>query len=136
MPLVRIDVLSGADAEATGKRLAAIGDAVHQAMTETIGVPNDDLFQILTAHESIGVRYDPDYVGVHRDEGIVFVTITMRSGRTDEQKKALYKRIAELATERAEVRPENVLVTVTENQSIDWSFGNGVAQLVTPPYAR
>jgi phenylpyruvate tautomerase PptA (4-oxalocrotonate tautomerase family) len=136
MPLVRIDALSDGNPETTQKRLAAIGAAVHQAMTETIGVPNDDFFQILNGHEHGGVRYDPDYMGIHRDEGIVFVTITMRVGRTDEQKKALYQRIIELAAEHADVRPENVLVALTENQSIDWSFGNGVAQMVTPPHAR
>lgn len=108
MPLVRID-----------------------AMTETISVPNDDLFQILGGHDTGGVRYDPDYLGVHRDDGIVFAAITMRVGRTGAQKKALYRRIVELAAARADVRPENVLISLTENQSIDWSFGNGVAQMVT-----
>ncbi len=131
MPLVRIDVLSNGNPDTTATRLSAIGDAVHQAMTETISVPNDDLFQILTGHNNGGVQYDPDYLGVHRDDGIVFITITMRVGRTDEQKKALYRRIVELAAQRAEVRPDNVLICVTENQSIDWSFGNGVAQMVS-----
>jgi phenylpyruvate tautomerase PptA (4-oxalocrotonate tautomerase family) len=73
-------------------------------------------------------RYDAHYLGVHRDDDIVFVAITMRSGRTADQKQALYRRIAELAKEYAGTEPRNVFVTITENEPLDWSFGNGVAQ--------
>jgi phenylpyruvate tautomerase PptA (4-oxalocrotonate tautomerase family) len=124
MPLVRIDVLATID----DARLEALGDAVHKAMTETIDVPRDDLFQILNSHNKPGIRYDPDYLGVRRDDEIVYITITMRAGRTDDQKQALYRRIAELASERAGIEPRNIFVTLAENQLIDWSFGDGVAQ--------
>lgn len=124
MPFVRIDAL-GAD----GERLDALGRAVHDALVETIGFPPDDRFQVLTSHDgtSSTLRYD-DYLGVHRDDGTVYVAITMRSGRTPDQKRALYRRIAELAQEYAGTEPRNVFITVTENESIDWSFGHGEAQ--------
>ncbi|MGK5643161.1 tautomerase family protein, partial [Streptomyces sp. URMC 126] len=44
---------------------------------------------------------------------------------------ALYRRIAELAEEYADTEPRNVLVSLIENASADWSFGHGVAQYVT-----
>ncbi|MFJ9174747.1 tautomerase family protein [Streptomyces sp. NPDC102360] len=124
MPLVRIDALN-----ADGERLQALGRAVHEALGETLGFPPDDLFQVLTSHDGVRgtIRYD-DYLGVRRDEGVVFVGITLRAGRPDEQKRALYRRIAELAHAYAGTEPRNVLVTITENRSIDWSFGDGVAQ--------
>ncbi|MGI5230450.1 tautomerase family protein [Actinoallomurus sp. CA-142502] len=124
MPFVRVDALR-ADAE----RLDALGRAVHDALVETIGFPPDDRFQVLTSHDGTSgtLRYD-DYLGVHRDEGIVYVAITMRSGRPPEQKRALYRRIAELAEEYAGTEPRNVFITVTENESTDWSFGHGEAQ--------
>ncbi|WP_306322017.1 MULTISPECIES: tautomerase family protein [unclassified Streptomyces] len=124
MPLVRIDALK-ADAE----RLDALGCAVHDALVETLGFPTDDLFQVLTSHdgERGTIRYD-DYLGVRRDDDVVFVGITLRAGRPDERKRALYRRIAELAHAYAGTEPRNVLVTLTENASIDWSFGDGVAQ--------
>jgi hypothetical protein len=40
-------------------------------------------------------------------------------------------RIAELAQERAGIEPRNILVTVTENHQVDWSFGEGVAQYLS-----
>lgn len=124
MPLVRIDALKADD-----QRLDALGRAVHDALVETVGFPPDDRFQILNGHNGTGstLRYD-DYLGVHRDDGIVYIAITMRSGRTPEQKKSLYRRIAELAHEYAGTEPRNVFITLTENESIDWSFGNGEAQ--------
>ncbi|MEV7883445.1 tautomerase family protein [Streptomyces sp. NPDC002817] len=124
MPLVRIDTL-GTDPG----RLDALGRAVHEAMVETIGIPPDDRFQVLTGHDGVNgtLRHD-EYLGVRRDDGIVYVAITMRAGRTPRQKRALYRRIAELAHAYAGTEPRNVFVTVTENASIDWSLGHGVAQ--------
>ncbi|WP_018546240.1 tautomerase family protein [Streptomyces sp. LaPpAH-108] len=124
MPFVRIDTL-GVDPG----RLDALGRAVQEALVETLGVPPDDRFQVLTGHDGTHgtLRYD-DFLGIHRDEGIVFVAITMRSGRTPGQKRALYRRIAELAQAYAGTEPRNVLITVTESEPVDWSFGNGEAQ--------
>lgn len=39
-----------------------------------------------------------------------------------------FVRIAELAHEYADTEPRNVVVTVTETDLVNWSFGNGVAQ--------
>ncbi|AXB42801.1 tautomerase family protein [Amycolatopsis albispora] len=127
MPLVRIDAL-----RATPERLEALGQAVHEALGEAIGMPPDDRFQILTSHDGTTsqLRYD-DYLGIHRDEDIVYIQITLRAGRTPEQKMALYRRIAELAHEYAGIEPRNVFVVLTENASIDWSIGNGEAQYAT-----
>ncbi|MEU5591795.1 tautomerase family protein [Streptomyces sp. NPDC020298] len=124
MPFVRIDAL-GTDRT----RLEALGRAVHEALVETLGIPPDDRFQVLTGHDGItGTLRHDDYLGIHRDEGVVFVAITMRSGRTPGRKRALYRRIAELAHAYAGTEPRNVLVTVTENESVDWSLGHGEAQ--------
>ncbi|GHB33731.1 tautomerase [Streptomyces xanthochromogenes] len=129
MPFVRIDAL-GADSE----RLDALGRAVHDALVEAIGIPPDDRFQVLVGHDGTHstLRYD-DYLGVRRDHGIVFVAITLRAGRTPGQKRVLYRRIAELAHAYAGTEPRNVFVTLTENESIDWSLGEGVAQYAPAP---
>jgi 4-oxalocrotonate tautomerase len=123
MPLVRIDLHEGhAEAE-----LAAIGDAVHQAMVETIGVPADDRFQVVTEHPPGRLVYDPRYLGIDRDDGIVFVQIALARGRPVEKKEALYRRIAERLGEHG-VAPGNVFVSLLEVGREDWSFGEGVAQ--------
>jgi hypothetical protein len=102
VPLVRIDALRADQA-----RLEGLGRAVHEALIDAIGIPADDLFQVLTSHDGATgtFRYDPDYLGVHRDDDVVYVDITMRAGRTDDQKKALYARLAELASKYAGAEP-------------------------------
>ncbi|MEW1824244.1 tautomerase family protein [Streptomyces sp. NPDC088196] len=129
MPFVRIDAL-----RADPGQLDALGRAVHDALVETIGIPDDDRFQVLVGHDGAhsSLRYG-GYLGIDRDDGIVFVAITMRAGRGPEQKRALYRRIAELAHAYAGTEPRNVFVTVTENASVDWSLGDGLAQYALSP---
>ncbi|MFH8222028.1 tautomerase family protein [Streptomyces sp. NPDC018057] len=124
MPFVRIDAMD------TGPgRLDALGRAVHEALVETLGIPSDDHFQVLTAHDGTrGTLRHGDYLGIRRDEGIVYVAITLRAGRSDGRKRALYARIAELAHAYAGTEPRNVFVTLTENGPADWSLGHGEAQ--------
>ncbi len=124
MPFVRVDTL-----RAGPERLAALGRAVHDALRETLAIPADDRFQILTDHDGTrGTLRHGDYLGVRRDDGIVYVAITLRSGRPAARKQALYRRIAELAEEYAGTEPRNVFVVLTENASADWSLGEGRAQ--------
>ncbi|MEV0621786.1 tautomerase family protein [Nonomuraea sp. NPDC050404] len=128
MPLVRIDAL-----RAGTERLEALGRAVHDALVETIGIPPGDLFQVLTDHDGVrGMLRYGDFPDIRRDDDIVFVAITLRSGRTADQKRALYRRIADLAQSYAGTEPRNVFVFLTENESIDWSFGEGIAQYARP----
>jgi phenylpyruvate tautomerase PptA (4-oxalocrotonate tautomerase family) len=127
MPLVRIDLRAGKSAEYR----RALGDGVHRAMVETIKVPPDDRFQLITEHPEGGLVHDPAYLGVSRSDDVVFVQITLNAGRTLEMKKALYARIVELLAERPGVRREDVLVSLVEVTKENWSFGNGVAQYAT-----
>jgi phenylpyruvate tautomerase PptA (4-oxalocrotonate tautomerase family) len=124
MPLVRISLRAGKSAAF----VQDIGAAVHRAMIETINVPPQDQFQVLTEHPAHGLVYDPSYLGIERSDDVVFIQITLNAGRTLDQKKALYARIAELLREKPGVRPEDVLVNLVEVARENWSFGNGVAQ--------
>ncbi len=54
--------------------------------------------------------------------------ITCRSGRTVEQKQALYRGIAENLSADPGLRREDVFVNLIEVARENWSFGNGVAQ--------
>jgi 4-oxalocrotonate tautomerase len=49
------------------------------------------------------------------------------STRTSEQKKALFRRVAELLGESPGIRPEDVFVNVLESAKENWSLGHGVA---------
>ncbi|WNB75391.1 tautomerase family protein [Methylomonas koyamae] len=49
-----------------------IGQIVHQEMVHTISVPEKDCFQVITKHDNNSLIYDPDYLGIHRSDGIIF----------------------------------------------------------------
>jgi phenylpyruvate tautomerase PptA (4-oxalocrotonate tautomerase family) len=123
MPLVRIDLRHGKSPEYRRQ----IGDMVYRAMRETINIPEHDRFQVITERPPDGLLYDPSFLGINRTDGIVFIQITLNVGRTLEQKKALYARIAELLANESQIRPEDVLINLVECAKEDWSFGNGIA---------
>jgi phenylpyruvate tautomerase PptA (4-oxalocrotonate tautomerase family) len=124
MPLQRID-LSERRPQAQRR---AIADAVHRALVESIGVPADDRFQVVTAHPPGGLVCAPEYLGI-RHEDPVLLQLTISVGRTTEQKQRLYARLAELL-EAAGVARGDVVVSLVEAKREDWSFGDGVAQYV------
>src|SRR5260221_11243024 len=126
MPLVRISLRAGRS-EADRR---AIGDAVHQALVETMEVPPDDRFQIITEHGPDGLIFDPNYLGIARSDGLVMIQVALRSGRTVAMKQALYRRIAELLRDAVGLRPEDAFITLAENELAAWSFGRGEAQYV------
>jgi 4-oxalocrotonate tautomerase len=123
MPLVRIDLRKGKDATYRQE----MGQIVHEALI-SVGVPKDDRFQVISEHEPANFVFDPTYLGVGRSEDLVIVQITWNEGRTVEQKKALYKAIADGLAGKPGLRREDVFVSLVEVRRENWSFGNGVAQ--------
>ena len=124
MPLVRISVREGT----TPEYRRALGDGVHRAMVEAIAAPPDDRFQVITEHAPGGMIYDAHYLGIERSENVVFVQITLSTGRRPQQKRALYRRMAEILAESPGVRPQDLLINLVEVSWENWSFGNGEAQ--------
>jgi phenylpyruvate tautomerase PptA (4-oxalocrotonate tautomerase family) len=125
MPLVRIAHMKGQPA--AGRRIGAI---VYRTMLETIGVPADDNFQVISEHDPETLVYDPGYLGIRRTDGFVAIQITLTEGRAVEAKQKLYATIAQRLRRELGVRPEDVFINLVEVKKENWSFGNGVAQYV------
>jgi phenylpyruvate tautomerase PptA (4-oxalocrotonate tautomerase family) len=124
MPLVRIDLRQGT----TPEYRKAIADGVHTAMIEAIAIPPDDRFQVINEHDRDNLIYDPQYLGIQRSDKVVFIQIMLSTGRKPGQKRALYKRIAELLGKSPGIRPQDVVINLVEVAWEDWSFGLGEAQ--------
>jgi phenylpyruvate tautomerase PptA (4-oxalocrotonate tautomerase family) len=123
MPLVRIDLRKGKDAAYRQQ----VGLVVYDAMV-AVGVPANDRFQVVSEHDADSFLFDPDYLGIHRTDDLVIVQITWNEGRAVEQKKQLYKAIAEGLAKSPGVRKEDVFINLVEVKRENWSFGNGEAQ--------
>ena len=123
MPVVHISLRAG---KPEGYRQAIL-DSLHRAMREALSLPEENQFMTITEHDAANFRYGNAY-GVTRSADIVYVQITAFSTRTLDQKKALFRRIAELLGERPGIRPEDVFVTVLDAAKENWSVGHGLAQ--------
>ena len=126
MPLVRIDLLQGKSAD----HRRAIGDGVHRALVEAFKAPADDRFQVITQHAPGSLVYDPDYLGIHRTDDVVFIQIVAGKWRDTATKKELYRQIAANLSRSPGLRPEDIVITLTPNDRDDWSFGRGEAPYV------
>ncbi|MBK5553174.1 MULTISPECIES: tautomerase family protein [unclassified Pseudomonas] len=124
MPLVRVDIKKHQD-PTFAKR---VGQLIYAAMRSAIGVPEHDNFQILAEHDEQHFIFDTQYLGIQRTDNLVVIQITMNEGRTLEQKKLLYKTIAESLNSELAVRLEDVFINLVEVKKENWSFGNGIAQ--------
>ena len=123
MPFVRISIRQGTSPDYR----QALADGVHRALIESIAIPSGDRFQVISEHAPGDLIYDPAYLGVSRSDRVVFVQITMSVGRKPQQKRALYKRMAEILAESPGLRPEDLLINLVEVAWENWSFGNGQA---------
>ena len=123
MPLVRISLVKGKP-EAYRRK---VGDAIHRALVETLGVPPLDRFQILTEHAPGDIVYDSKYLGIARTGDLLIVLITLSIGRTLAQKRALYRRIAANLAAAVYLRPQDAWINLVEVAKENWSFGNGEA---------
>lgn len=123
MPLVRIDLPQSIDAQ-TAQR---IGATIDQAMMDIINVPKGDKFQIIARHPPEGRNLTQEYLGIAYSNNMVLIQITLNQGRTLEQKKAFYGRVAhELAG--LGLRKQDVVINLVEVAKENWSFGNGEMQ--------
>jgi 4-oxalocrotonate tautomerase len=123
MPLVRISIPDHLSAE----RQHALGQAIHAAMVATINVPELDRFQVFSRHKPEDLIMDPTFPAVQRSRDAAIVHITLRGGRTNDQKRALYEAITSNAAAQAGFASADIMIALAENTLIDWSFGGGVA---------
>lgn len=123
MPLVKIYLRKGKSPE----YLRSVSDAVHQALVATANVPPDDRFHIIEQLDAARLIAHPSYGGVNRSDDLLIVEITLNVGRTVEVKKSLYAAIASHLGTAADVRPDDVVISLIEVAKENWSFGGGKA---------
>lgn len=102
-----------------------IVNGIHQALIDSIGMPEDELFNLVTEYEPGQFWCSRTFNGISRSDRVVVIEITLRRGRSDAMKRELYAAIARNLAERADIRPQDIFIFMHENDYSDWSVGEG-----------
>lgn len=116
MPLVKLHISS----HCLCNRKALVRE-VRTAVVETLGIPPDHGHVILyespihfrATHESRSVDF-------------VFTEILMFSGRTDEIKRQLFKRVNDVVHTHTKVPEKDIIFVITEAERSNWAGRGGV----------
>jgi hypothetical protein len=98
-----------------------IGNAIHDAQVEALGIPADDRFQIFQPHGPGELKFDPGYNGVDRRSLIVIrvVAVHMYPVAT---KQTFFRTVVDKLGALG-IRGEDILISLTENGFEDWYAG-------------
>ncbi|MCA3173712.1 MAG: tautomerase family protein [Burkholderiales bacterium] len=122
MPLTKIS----APRHLPQNQVRALAAAVQDGLVKTCNVPSNDLFQLITRFDAEEIILDPHFGGVNRSNDACVIEVVFLLGRTDDQKRALFRHVAEQAT-HVGFRADDVMIALVENSRMDWSLGLGVA---------
>lgn len=117
MPLIQVD-LSRERFEASHD---AIGNAIHDAQIEALGIPSDDRFQVFRPHGEGELKFDATYNGVERRE-LVLIRVTAVHMYPVATKRRFFETVVG-KLETLGIRREDVLICLTENGFEDWFAG-------------
>jgi 4-oxalocrotonate tautomerase len=123
MPVTRIAFRAGKSDDYK----QALLDEIYESMRETVAIKEGDRFMTITEHGEHEFACGA-FLGIERSDDLVQIQVFWAPGKTAEQKLAMYKRIVERLGTKPGVRPQDVLISVTETAAENWSFGNGEAQ--------
>ena len=126
MPLIRFDILEGRTEEQIRHMLAAS----HRAMLKAFNVPERDRYQVITEHKSFQMVIQDTGLDIQRTNNVVLVSVVTRP-RTEEEKQTFYLELCDELQRSCNISPDDVIISITSNNDVDWSFGKGRAQFIT-----
>ncbi|AUT66615.1 tautomerase family protein [Paraburkholderia terrae] len=126
MPMLKFDIIQGR----TDEQVRTLLDATHEAMVQAFDVPVSDRYQCVTQHRPGELVIEDTGLGYTRSKDVVLLTAVSRK-RTEAQKTEFYRLLVENLRTKCGISPDDVIVSIVENDDADWSFGRGRAQFIT-----
>ena len=126
MPLLYIDLIEGR----TPSEVKTLLDAIHDAVVDAFEVPSRDRYQVVHTHPAHEIVSSDTGLGIDRSPRQVVLHVVSRR-RTRAMKEKFYELLAANLAERCGLDPADLIVSITENDDEDWSFGHGRAQFLT-----
>jgi phenylpyruvate tautomerase PptA (4-oxalocrotonate tautomerase family) len=119
-----VNLLKGRSAEEKD----SIAASVQAALVSTLGVPDEDRYQLFNEYDGERWRHTSGYLGMTYTDQLLIIEITFLEGRDDEVKKSLLAEINRNLVAAGVVDADDVFVLITEIGRANVSFGKGLAQ--------
>jgi 4-oxalocrotonate tautomerase len=126
MPLLYIDLVEGR----MPSEVRALLDAIHETVVEAFGVPERDRYQVVRTHPAHEIVTLDTGLGIDGSSRQVILHVVSRR-RPRELKQKFYELLASHLADRWGLDPADLIVSISENDDEDWSFGQGRAQFLT-----
>ena len=125
MPLVYYDIVRGRSRD----QIRALLDSAQAALVEAFETPERDRYQLVTEHSPDEMIIEDNGLGIDRSENMVVIHLINRLGKkTRAQKEKLNELLARNLKRDCGLDPADLVVSITENESEDWSVGYGKPQ--------
>jgi hypothetical protein len=92
-------------------------------------IPENGGFYIINERAKSRMRISRTMWGINRSENPPLLLQITSSPRSKESKVELFRLLAE-ELEKQGIQKEDLFISISPTQREDWSFGNGVAQLL------
>jgi phenylpyruvate tautomerase PptA (4-oxalocrotonate tautomerase family) len=125
MPIVYYDIVRGRSSD----QIRTLLDSTQAAIVEAFETPERDRYQLVTEHSPDEMIIQDHGLGIERSENIVVIHMINRRGKkTASQKEKLYALLVQNLKRDCGLDAADLVVSITENESEDWSVGYGKAQ--------
>lgn len=122
------------DGQLHREELKRVSNRIHYSLIEHFSIPENDYFHMFLPYPPDQFFYDPHYLleeKKKRTDKMIHVSITCGPERTIQQKRNLYQSISEAFYDHLNISTTNIFITLNETSAENWSFGQGIAQMVT-----
>ena len=102
---------------------------IHACFVKAWGIPENGGFYVINEYKKSRMRINRSMWGIQRSDKPPLLLQITSSPRSKELKIELFRVLAE-ELEKQGIRKEDLFISISPTQREDWSFGNGVAQLL------
>ena len=125
MPLITINITESM----TDFAIDQLQDTIHTCFVKAWNIPENGGFYIINERAKSRMRISRTMWGINRSEHPPLLLQITSSPRSKESKVELFRLLAE-ELEKQGIQKEDLFISISPTQREDWSFGNGVAQLL------
>ena len=125
MPLITINITEGMIEES----IDHLQKTIHACFVRAWGIPENGGFYVINEYKKSRMRINRSMWGIQRSDKPPLLLQITSSPRSKDLKIELFRVLAE-ELEKQGIRKEDLFISISPTQREDWSFGNGVAQLL------